>query len=55
LATAIVVDLLERCDPLAAKAKQGAVVFELNFDLHVKTATWNVDLVLGSRQFRKCL
>jgi hypothetical protein len=32
---------------LRAKAHRGLVVYDLNFDLRVRTATWNVDLVIG--------
>ena len=35
------------CPPLRKKASAGEIVYDLNFDLHVRTATWNVDLVLG--------
>jgi hypothetical protein len=48
LATAIVEDLLSVCGPLAAEAQAGRIVFDLNMDLRVRTATWNVDLVLGT-------
>ncbi len=48
LAVAVVDDLLTTCPPLAARAKAGEVVYDLNFDLIFTTATWNVDLVLGS-------
>ena len=48
LATAIVQDLLASCDVLARGARVGRLVYELNMDLRVGTATWNVDLVLGT-------
>lgn len=48
LATAIVQDLLGACAPLATEAQAGRVVYNLNIDLRVGTATWNVDLVLGT-------
>jgi hypothetical protein len=48
LATAIVEDLLSTCDPMAAEAQNGRIVYDLNMDLRVRTATWNVDLVLGT-------
>lgn len=48
LAEAIVRDLLEACQPLATDARAGKVVYDLNMDLRVGTATWNVDLVLGT-------
>lgn len=41
-------DLLRMCPALAGRARAGEVVYDLNFDLHVRTATWNVDLVLGT-------
>jgi hypothetical protein len=47
LATAIVRDLYAICPAIAVKAQAGTLVFDLNFDLHVRTATWNIDLVLG--------
>ena len=47
LALAIVNDLGLNCEVLALKAQSGLVVYDLNFDLRVKTATWNVDLVIG--------
>ena len=47
LGTAIAFDLVTSCEPLARRAAEGAVVYDLNFDLRVRTATWNVDLVLG--------
>jgi hypothetical protein len=47
LATAVVEDLLSTCPPMAAEALTGRIVFDLNMDLRVRTATWNVDLVLG--------
>jgi hypothetical protein len=48
LSVAIVDDLLTICQPLAAQAKQGRLVYDLNMDLRVRTANWNVDLVLGT-------
>ena len=48
LATAIVKDLMQRCKPLAAQARAGNAVYDLNMDLRVGTANWNVDLVLGT-------
>lgn len=47
LAQCIVTDLLALCPPLRRRARDGEIVYDLNFDLHVRTATWNVDLVLG--------
>ena len=47
LAIAIVDDLLDACPALAGKAGAGEIVYDLNFDLRVRTATWNVDLVFG--------
>ena len=48
LATAIVQDLLTTCRPIAAEAGTGRLVYDLNMDLRFGTATWNVDLVLGT-------
>ncbi|MGI8553570.1 MAG: hypothetical protein ACR2PL_22710 [Dehalococcoidia bacterium] len=48
LSAVIVQDLLLACPPLAMPAKQGKIVYDLNMDLRFKTATWNVDLVLGT-------
>lgn len=47
LGLVIVADLLKTCATLRRKAAGGEVVFDLNFDLQVKTASWNVDLVVG--------
>lgn len=47
LAVAIVDDLARACAALARKAEAGVLVYDLNFDLRVRTATWNVDLVVG--------
>ena len=47
LAIAIAHDLAKVCPELQTRALRGEVVYDQNFDLHVKTATWNVDLVLG--------
>jgi hypothetical protein len=47
LALAIARDLAEVCPAIRRRAIEGELVYELNFDLHVRTATWNVDLVLG--------
>lgn len=48
LAAAIVQDLLDACRPLAQEASEGRAVYDLNMDLRFRTATWNVDLVLGT-------
>jgi hypothetical protein len=48
LAAAIVQDLLESCLPVAHEAREGRLVYDLNMDLRFRTATWNVDLVLGT-------
>jgi hypothetical protein len=48
LAAAIVQDLLESCVPIASEARSGRLVYDLNMDLRFRTATWNVDLVLGT-------
>jgi hypothetical protein len=47
LALAIARDLASVCPLLRRRALAGEVVYDINFDLHVRTATWNVDLVLG--------
>jgi hypothetical protein len=47
LALGIARDLAEACPPLKQRALAGEVVYDLNFDIHVRTSTWNVDLVLG--------
>lgn len=47
LAEAIVTDLIATCKPLAAKAVEGEIVWDTNFDLICGTATWNTDLVIG--------
>src|SRR5713101_8089489 len=47
LSAAIVTDLLATCQPLAARAAAGEIVWDTNFDLTYGTATWNTDLVLG--------
>jgi len=47
LAQAIVTDLLAACQPLAAAAAKGSVVWDTNFDLTYGTATWNTDLAIG--------
>jgi hypothetical protein len=47
LAIAIAYDLAMRCPAIRDKASDGTLVYTLNFDLHVRTATWNVDLVIG--------
>ena len=43
----MMMDLIRTCPALASKGRSGELVYDLNFDLHVKTATWNVDLVIG--------
>src|SRR3712207_5726932 len=48
LAVAIVKDLIATCLPLAEQARHGRLVYDLNMDLRFGTATWNVDLVLGT-------
>ena len=47
LAVSIANDLVESCPALKGRATTGEVVYDVNFDLHVRTATWNVDLVIG--------
>ena len=48
LAAAVVQDLIECCPPIAREAGEGRLVYDLNMDLRFRTATWNVDLVLGT-------
>jgi hypothetical protein len=48
LAAAIVQDLIDSCLPIATEARAGRLVYDLNMDLRFRTATWNVDLVLGT-------
>jgi hypothetical protein len=48
LAVAIVEDLLATCEPLAALAKQGRLVYTVNLNLTVGTSTWNTDLAIGT-------
>jgi hypothetical protein len=48
LAEAIVVDLLAACPALAQRAREGALVYDLNFTLSAGTSDWRVDLVLGA-------
>lgn len=50
LAEGIVADLLEHCEPIARAAREGRLVYDLNFDLRAGSADWNVDLVLGAPQ-----
>jgi hypothetical protein len=47
LAISIARDLAANCPLLRERALSGEVVYEINFDLHVRTAAWNVDLVIG--------
>ena len=48
LAEAIVHDLLHACPAIAAQARDGALVYDLNFTITAGTSDWNVDLVLGA-------
>ena len=48
LSEALVADLLAACPVMAQKARQGLLVYDLNFTLSVGTSDWNVDLVLGA-------
>jgi|WetSurMetagenome_2_1015567.scaffolds.fasta_scaffold56060_3 hypothetical protein len=48
LSEAIVDDLLSACPRMAEDARQGRLVYDLNFTLHAGTSDWNVDLVLGA-------
>lgn len=47
LAQIIVDDLLQNCRPMADRAAEGRLVYELNFPLRTGTIDWNVDLVFG--------
>jgi hypothetical protein len=48
LATAIVADLMASCPAMARKAREGRLVYDLNFTIRAGTSDWNVDLVLGA-------
>lgn len=48
LAEAILADLVEHCPRIREKARNGELVYDLNFSLLAGTAEWNVDLVLGA-------
>jgi hypothetical protein len=48
LAAAIVEDWTSACSAARAAASSGDLVYDLNMDLRVATATWNVDLVFGT-------
>lgn len=48
LGVAIARDLTENCRQINDEAADGNLVYDLNMDLRVRTATWNVDLVLGT-------
>jgi len=47
LARGIVYDLIAHCPKIRQKAKNGELVYALNFTLMAGTSEWNVDLVLG--------
>jgi hypothetical protein len=47
LAQSIADDLARYCPTIRSRASTGQIVYDLNFTLHVGTADWNVDLVLG--------
>jgi hypothetical protein len=47
LGVAIAYDLATRCPTIRVRAAEGRLVYALNFDLHVRTTNWNVDLVIG--------
>lgn len=52
LAEAIVQDLLQRCPPIAQKASEGRLVYDLNFTIINGTGDdWNIDLVIGEPPF----
>ena len=48
LAEAIVRDLLDGCPVMSEAARQGRLVYELNFTINAGTSDWNIDLVLGA-------
>lgn len=48
LSEAIASDLVLTCPLIAQRAASGEIVYDLNFDLVYGTATWNVDLVVGT-------
>lgn len=48
LAETIMGDLLKYCPKIASKASAGQLVYDLNFNITVGTADWNIDLVIGS-------
>lgn len=48
LASAIALDLATHCEKIRERARQGEIVYDLNFTLRAGTADWNVDLVLGT-------
>jgi hypothetical protein len=48
LSSAIIADLVARCEVMAHDVRAGKLVYDLNMDLRFGTSTWNVDLVLGS-------
>src|SRR5215211_6239848 len=48
LARGIIFDLILHCPKIREKAKNGELVYSLNFRLMAGTSEWNVDLVLGS-------
>lgn len=47
LAEGIVTDLIAHCPAIQNRAREGHLVYDLNFTLRSQTAEWNVDLVLG--------
>lgn len=47
LAESIASDLFERCECIQRHARDGKIVYSLNFVLRAGTAEWNVDLVVG--------
>lgn len=48
LSEAIAADLIRHCPRIQEKARNGQLVYDLNFKLLAGTADWNVDLVLGA-------
>jgi len=48
LARAIVVDLLNICEPMRTMAADGRIAYSLNTKLHFGTAVWNIDLAIGT-------
>jgi hypothetical protein len=48
LAEAMVADLMNCCPAMARTAREGRLVYDLNFTINAGTSDWNVDLVLDA-------